>query len=78
MLFRSLGARSASCLSTHGIDAARAIALASAVAPAAMTPRLAVVGVTIARPALGRTTLSPAVAAAVPVAAARVRALVGA
>ena len=73
----ALGARSASCVSTHGIDAGRAIALASAVAPEAVTPSLRIVGVTIARPAMGRTGMSPAVAAAVPEAAARVRALVG-
>lgn len=73
----ALGARSASCVSTHGIDAGRAIALASAIAPEAMTPCLRIVGIIIDRPAVGRTGLSPAIAAAVPHAAARVRALVG-
>lgn len=64
-------------VSTHGLGAARAIALARTLAPAAVSPAIRIVGVTIARPVRYVQALSPAVAAAVPRAAERVRALLG-
>jgi hydrogenase maturation protease len=70
-----LAGRGAPPYSTHGLDVERAIALARALSPR-ITPALRIVGVGIARPPLRATGLSPAVAAAVPRAAERVRALV--
>ena len=65
-------------VSTHGLGAAQAIALARTVAPAAVSPAIRIVGITITRPAHYVQALSPPVAAAVARAATRVRALVGA
>jgi hydrogenase maturation protease len=62
-------------ISTHGLGTAQAIALACAVAPATVAPAIRIVGITIAAPARYVQALSPIVAAAVPAAAARVRAL---
>ena len=62
-------------VSTHGLGAAQAIALARAIAPATVSPAIRIVGITIAPPVRCMQGLSPAVAAAVPHAAARVRAL---
>ncbi len=64
-------------VSTHGLGASQAIALARAVAPATVSPTIRIVGITIAPPARYVQGLSAAVAAAVPRAAARVRTLVG-
>jgi hydrogenase maturation protease len=72
-----LEARGLRPVSTHGLGAAQAIALARTVAPATVAPAIRIVGVTIAPPARYVQALSPAVAAAVPRAAARIRALVG-
>jgi len=63
-------------VSTHGLGAARAIALARTLTPDAISPAIRIVGITIAPPARYVQALSPAVAAAVPRAVARVRALV--
>lgn len=63
-------------VSTHGLGAPQAIALARALAPAAVSATIRIVGITIARPERYLQELSPAVAAAVPRAAERVRALV--
>ncbi len=63
-------------VSTHGLGVAQAIALAHAVAPDGVAPSIRIVGVTIERPTRYAQALSPAVAAAVAPAAARVRALV--
>ena len=62
--------------STHGLDVEQAIGLARALQPR-LTPSLHIVAVGIARPPRLESGLSPAVAAAVPRAAERVRALVG-
>jgi len=70
-----LDARGAS-LSTHGLGAARAIGLARALRPADVGPPIRIVAVTIARPRRHQVGLSAAVAAAVPLAAARVRELI--
>lgn len=69
-----LAGRGAPPYSTHGLDVERAIALARALEPR-LTPSLRIVGVAIARPPRLATGLSAAVSAAVPHAAARVRAL---
>jgi hydrogenase maturation protease len=63
-------------VSTHGIGAAQAIALARTIGPATVSPAIRIVGITIAPPARYVQALSAPVAAAVPRAAARVRALV--
>lgn len=65
-------------VSTHGLGAARAIALARTLSPETVSPAIRIVGIAIARPARYEQALSPAALAAVPSAAARVRALVGA
>jgi hydrogenase maturation protease len=62
--------------SSHGMGAAQALRLASALAPEA-TERVRVVAIAIARPAAYRDGLSPQVAAAVPIAADRVLSIVG-
>jgi hydrogenase maturation protease len=62
-------------LSTHGVGVVQAVALARTLSPEAVSPRIRIVGVTIARPDRYRHALSPAVAAAVPRAAAAVVAL---
>jgi hydrogenase maturation protease len=74
-----LAARGLTPVSTHGIGVVQAIALARAVAVAAddVAPTIRIVGVTIERPARFEQALSPAVAAAVGAAAARVRACCG-
>jgi hydrogenase maturation protease len=64
-------------VSSHGIGVAEAIALARLLAPDRLSPALRIVGVTIARPRHHTSRLSPAVAGAVPRAAARALALVG-
>ncbi len=61
-------------VSTHGLGVGRAIALARVLTPEAVSPAIRIVGITIARPARYAQRLSPEVAAAVPRAAARVRA----
>jgi hydrogenase maturation protease len=71
-----LDARGLRPVSTHGLGAARAIALARTLAPAAVSPRIRIVGITIARPESYVQALSPVVAAAVPRAAERVGVLV--
>jgi hydrogenase maturation protease len=63
-------------LSTHGLGVPAAVDLARALAPAAVSPSIRVVAVTIERPAGYAHGLSPAVAAAVPRAVERVLALV--
>jgi hydrogenase maturation protease len=64
-------------VSTHGLGAVQAIALARTLSPGMISPEIRIVGITIARPARYTHALSPAVSEAVPRAAARVRALVG-
>jgi hydrogenase maturation protease len=64
-------------VSTHGLGVAQAIALARIVDPAGVSPRIRLVAVRIAPPAARAEGLSPAVAAAVPRAAASVRELAG-
>jgi hydrogenase maturation protease len=59
-----------STLSSHGMGLSQAIELARTLAPDRFAPRLHIVAVTIARPRPGERRLSPAVAAAVPHAAA--------
>jgi hydrogenase maturation protease len=71
-----LAGRGAAPYSTHGLDVEGAIALARALEPR-LTPSLRIVAVGITRPPRPAPGLSPAIAAAVPRAAARVRALVG-
>ena len=72
-----LARRDARGVSTHGIGVADAIALARALVPDGVAPSIRVVAVTIERPARHGAGLSPAVAAALPRAVARVLALVG-
>jgi hydrogenase maturation protease len=52
-------------LSSHGLSAGQALALARRLAPGAVSPRVVVVGVTIAAPRRYEARLSPEVAAAV-------------
>jgi len=61
----------------HGLGVAQAIALARVLSPNVAPPRVRIVGVTIGPPERGRCGLSPGVAAAVPVAAARVLVVLG-
>lgn len=68
-----LGSSSDRLLSTHGLDVARAIALARAVFGAEAAPSVRVIGVRVAAPARGSLGLSPAVVAAVASAARAVR-----
>ena len=56
-------------LSTHGVDVGQAIALARVLSPGAISSRIWLVGVTIARPDRYVHGLSPAVRAAIPRAA---------
>ena len=72
-----LARRDAHAVSTHGIGVADAVALARTLAPETVAPSVRVVAVTIERPARYETGLSPAGAAALPHAVARVLALVG-
>jgi hydrogenase maturation protease len=72
-----LARRGVRAVSTHGIGVADAVELARTLTPAAVSPSIRIVAVTIERPAHYSQHLSPAVAAAVPRAAARVRALLG-
>ena len=65
-------------VSTHGIGVAQAIELARVVAGDQVAPSIRIVAITIERPAGYAHALSPAVAAAVAPAAARVRALLAA
>lgn len=65
-------------VSTHGIGVAQAIELARVVAGDQVAPSIRIVAITIERPAGYAHALSPAVAAAVASAAARVRALLAA
>jgi hydrogenase maturation protease len=71
-----LEARGPSPVSTHGLGAARVIALARALNPETTSPSIRIVAVTISRPPGYATQLSPVVAAAVPAAAARVQSLI--
>jgi hydrogenase maturation protease len=64
-------------VSTHGMGVARAVELARVLAPESVSPSIQIVAVTIVPPRRYAQRLSPAVAAAVPRAAARVLALVG-
>jgi hydrogenase maturation protease len=64
-------------ISTHGIGASQALELAQVLAPLRPRPAIRIVAVTISRPRRYRQRLSPAVAAAVPVAVERVLALLG-
>ena len=63
-------------LSTHGISVAQAIVLARALAPAAVSPIVRVVGIVIAIAEVGDAAFSPAIAAAVPKACAKVHELI--
>jgi hydrogenase maturation protease len=72
-----LACRAAVPVSTHGIDVQQAIELARILSEGA-APELRIVGVAVERPRRLGTGLSPSAAAAVPEAAARVRALLGA
>jgi hydrogenase maturation protease len=63
-------------LSTHGISVAQAIVLARALAPAAVSPMIRVVGIVIATAEVGDAALSPRIAAAVPKACAKVHELI--
>ena len=72
----TLAAAALTPLSSHGLSAGGALALARSVAPEAVSPEVLVVGVTIAPPQRYALRLSPEVAAAVPEAVAAVRALV--
>ena len=65
-------------LSSHGLGVAQAIGLARALAPALIARRFQLVGVTIAPPRRGESSLSDEVARALPEAVARVRTLIGA
>ena len=71
-----LDARDVRPVSTHGLGVAQAIALARTLAPDTVSPAIRIVGITIAPPARYLQALSPAVAAAIPRAVDRVRALV--
>jgi hydrogenase maturation protease len=62
-------------LSTHGLSVAQAIALARAVAPESVSSMIRIVGVVIAPPERGSTSLSSEVAAAIPAAVTTVRTL---
>lgn len=64
--------RGFSTLSTHGLGVAQAVALARLLSPAAVSPSIRIVGVSISRPERFRQGLSPEVAAAVPHAAEQV------
>jgi hydrogenase maturation protease len=61
-------------LSSHGLSAGGALALARTLAPERTSPRVVVIGVTISPPSRYAARLSPAVAAAVPAAVEAVRA----
>ena len=63
-------------VSTHGLGLAQALELARTVAPEQVPERVRIIAITIERPTTYEWALSAAVAAAVPVAAARVLALV--
>jgi hydrogenase maturation protease len=73
-----LAASGVTPVSTHGVGVAQAIALAHAVAGVDVAPSIRIVGITIERPARYQQGLSPAVAAAIEPAAARVRSLLSA
>jgi hydrogenase maturation protease len=70
-----LALRALASVSSHGLGVGQAIALARELAPGEVSPDIRIVAVTIARPARHGSALSPEVAAAVPRAAAAVRAL---
>jgi len=72
-----LARRGAPTFSTHGISVPQAIELAQVLGDGP-PPALRIVGVVVERPSAPGVGLSPAAAAAVPAAAARVRALLGA
>jgi hydrogenase maturation protease len=61
--------RGLSTMSTHGLGVAQAVALARLLSPAAVSPSIHIVGVSISRPERFQQGLSPEVAAAVPLAA---------
>lgn len=61
--------RGLSTMSTHGLGVAQAVSLARLLSPAAVSPSIHIVGVSISRPERFREGLSPEVAAAVPRAA---------
>lgn len=66
-----IDARGPTPLSTHGMGVVEALAIARALYPAEVSPRVSVVGVAIEPPGRYSPELSPAVARAVPRAAAR-------
>jgi hydrogenase maturation protease len=61
--------RGLSTMSTHGLGVVQAVALARLLSPAAVSPSIHIVGVSISRPERFQQGLSPEVAAAVPRAA---------
>jgi hydrogenase maturation protease len=61
--------RGLSTMSTHGLGVAQAVALAQLLSPAAVSPSIHIVGVSISRPERFQQELSPDVAAAIPLAA---------
>jgi hydrogenase maturation protease len=65
----ALEQRGLSTMSTHGLGVAQAVALARLLSPAAVSPSIHLIGVSISRPERFRQGLSPEVAAAVPLAA---------
>jgi len=72
-----LARRGPRSVSTHGLGVPEAVELARTLAPDTVSPAVRVVAVTIQRPTAYAQCLSPAVAAAVPRAVARVLGLVG-
>jgi len=72
-----LARRGPRAVSTHGLGVPEVVDLARTLAPDTVSPSVRVVAVTIERPAAYAQCLSPAVAAAVPRAVARVLGLVG-
>ncbi|MFT3772165.1 MAG: hydrogenase maturation protease [Minicystis sp.] len=72
-----LAAGEAASISTHGLGVGQAIELARITDPGGVAAEIQIVAVTIDRPPRGAIGLSPAVAAAVPRAAARVLSLAG-
>jgi hydrogenase maturation protease len=68
----ALEQRGFSSVSTHGLGVAQAVALARLLSPAAVSPSIHIVAVSISRPERFRQGLSPEVATAVPLAAERV------
>lgn len=72
-----LGRHGGSAISTHGVGVCAAIELAKTLAPESRAESIRIVAVGISRPQRHAQRLSPAVAAAVPLAVERVLALIG-